>query len=228
MTDVSYGSDVSRRGVHVRNAAKVAATAIVAMVFAVGCASSPDGYGRDIDQAERDRIHATIDPPAIESDHVYVAHTVTAVIPVDSAALVEWIMRVPLEDVLPGTDRIAGAERTENLSPAWGPDGSRRRVVLEDGNTALEQLIHFEPGSFFEYQVWNFTNIARFATEYAIGRFSVAPVEGGTLLTWTYRFRPHGPMTTGGLRWFVRTRYQAFMAASMEVIEQLSVEQLGS
>jgi len=139
--------------------------------------------------------------------------------------LLKWIINVPLEKVLLGTEKIARVTHSGPLSRGFGYPASRRRVVLEDGNTALEEVIEVENGKSFRYMVWNFTNSARLATDYALAEFRITENSGGSLLTWTYSFQKKNDLTGFMLRRFVENDFTGYMQVCMNAIKRLSVKE---
>lgn len=200
----------------------------LALLALTGCATTAIGYEPDTSEAERDRLHRTTPRPVVDARDVFVGHTEVAEIPLPPADLLAWIVQVPLERVLLGTDDLAAVARTEPLTDGWGQPGDRRRVVLEDGNTALEELVDYVPGSHFDYVVWNFTNEAGSATGYAAAQFAVEEIPGGTRLSWTYRFQEQDWLTGAFLRRYVATTYRAYMERCMRAIIDESQRDLGA
>ncbi|RKH09642.1 hypothetical protein D7V97_16010 [Corallococcus sp. CA053C] len=185
----------------------------------LGACATPVGYASGTSVTERDSLHRATAAPAVEPEAPFIAHTVEADIAVPPDLLLPWLVNVPLERILLGTEKIAGIERTEVLSPSWGSPGTRRRVVLRDGNTSLEELLVVEEGRRFQYVVWNFTNEARRAVQYAVGEFRFTPTATGTHLRWTYRFRGNGWPTQGFLRSFVEEDFAGYMQVGMGHIQ---------
>lgn len=200
----------------------VPSPALMALAFGAllsACATTPIGYEPGTTAAERDSLHRSTAVPTVEANESFISHTVEADIAVAPGVLLPWLVNVPLERVLPGTESLPGVERTDLLSASWGTPGTRRRVVQRDGNTALEELLAVEEGRRFQYVVWNFTNDGRRAVRYAVGEFLFTPTPSGAHLRWTYRFRGRGWPTTGFLESFVEKDYAAFMQVAMERIK---------
>lgn len=188
-----------------------------------GCAS-PIGYGSGIDAQQRDALHKSTPRPEIDLQAAHVSSIVESDIPVPPAALNRIMLNLKLEEVLTGAKRVPRIVRTEPLSASWGELGTRRRVVLEDGNTALEELIEVQPDS-FRYVVWNFTSSAGRFVRYAVGQFhATARQDGdGSHLRWEYRFRPKTGATPF-IAPFVRNDYHSFMERGMEAIRRRVIE----
>lgn len=187
------------------------------------CSSTPVGYETKMSKSEQNLIHQETPKPEISDDHEFISNTEKTIIKLPPETLLGWLIKVPLESVLPGTADIASVSHSDLLTKSWGSPGSRRRVVLTDGNTALEELIEYQKDRKFKYVVWNFTNEARFATDYAIGEFTVEEKDGGSSLNWTYKFKKKGCLTGLLLEDFVKNKYKKFMQASIKKIEELSL-----
>lgn len=67
----------------------------------------------------------------------------------------KWVVYTPLEVQLRGTDKIPGVRTTRSLNdkPA-GSSGYQRMVCLEDGNSAVEEIMENRPSTYFSYKVW--------------------------------------------------------------------------
>jgi Polyketide cyclase / dehydrase and lipid transport len=74
---------------------------------------------------------------------------------------------------------------------AWDHVGVSRRPVLSDGTATFEQVTDYNPPSGFAYEVSGFTNILGRFVHGARGSWTFSPTaQGGTLIEWTYGFRP--------------------------------------
>lgn len=209
---------------------RLAAPAVTLLFLAcgvlLGACATPVGYASGTSVAERDSLHRSTAAPTVEPEASFIAHTVEADIAVPPSRLLPWLVNVPLERILLGTEKLAGIERTDALSPSWGSPGARRRVVLRDGNTSLEELLVVEEDRRFQYVVWNFTNEARRAVQYAVGEFRFTPTATGTHLSWTYRFRGNGWPTEGFLETFVAEDFAGYMQVGIRNIQAESERDL--
>lgn len=106
--------------------------------------------------------------------------------------------------------------RTEPLTGSWGAPGSRRRVVLADGNTALEELIEDRRPDLYLYEVWNFTSAAGKYVRYAVGRFEIT----GDANT---SFRPSGRVSAHFAGRFVHGEYHEFMENGLNAIRARAI-----
>jgi len=127
--------------------------------------------------------------PNIATDG-YITHVEEIVINLPIDQYKTWSDSAPLEDLLPGASGIPRVVRTEMIQGTWNEQGARRRVVLEDGHYTAEEVLINEEG-LFSYQVWDYTNFARFAVDYAVGEFRLKAIgDNVTHVTWTYSFYP--------------------------------------
>ncbi len=139
-----------------------------------------------------------------------IARTDRIVINCSPKALSDWMTATKLEDSLPATKALPGVVGTTLLTPGeWGVPGARRMVHLSDGGSATEQILEFQAGERFRYQVWDYTSAAARPILYAIGEFQYVALDAGrTELVWTYAFRLRSNRFPGFLgplgRWLLK------------------------
>lgn len=140
-----------------------------------------------------------------------------------------------LEKVLPGTDRIPAVVGTKPLNDISFPSpGARRRVMLADNSTAIEEVIQNTPNEYFSYKVWGYTIPTARPIEYGKGEFwYLAGKDGQTILRWRYSFKLRSnrfPGMLGPLGRFLFTEmfldrtYAPFMKSSLEVIKRYALQ----
>jgi hypothetical protein len=100
---------------------------------------------------------------------------------------------IAAEDVLPkvltGYGPLPAVVRTSRNTGPWDQPGSARIVHLADGNTAREQVTHYDAPHHFAYRVWDVSHaIVGSLSEDARGEWTFATHPDGTLVTWTYTF----------------------------------------
>ena len=78
----------------------------------------------------------------------------------------------------------------ENQTGAWDHVGASRNPVLSDGTTANETLTEYTVGHSFAYEVTGFTNILGRLVEGVRGEWTFTPDGQGTVIRWTYEFKP--------------------------------------
>lgn len=186
------------------------------------CAAPPAiGYALNTSAKERDELHRTVSPPEIAFERKLRSATVTDVFNVPLNFIPDWFTALPLEEALPGTDEIPGVNRTEALSDGpWGEDGSRRRVILNDGSTALEEAMSSRLPERFRYVVWNYTSDAAKHVRYGVGEFRFTSEHDGTRVEWTYPLAPRGWPATWFLGRFVNRDYREMMEASLRAMKR--------
>jgi NAD(P)-dependent dehydrogenase (short-subunit alcohol dehydrogenase family) len=140
--------------------------------------------------------------PMVANDG-FVTHTEEILIDVPLDQYNAWSTNRPLESVLPAVEGIPRVLRTEAVQGTWDAVGARRRVVLEDGHYAAEEAIANDKPALFRYQVWGYTNVVRFLTDYAIGEFRLEDASGKTRVIWTYAFHARSTLTRPFLSNFV-------------------------
>jgi hypothetical protein len=120
-----------------------------------------------------------------------------------------------LEEVLPGSASVGRVVRTDPLTGTWGEPGSRRRVVLADGNSLLEEVLISQLPEMFRYEVWSFTSEAGKYAAYGIGQFQLKKAGTSTDVVWSYYFRPRGWVDAWLMRPFVTQDYHQFMTGGL-------------
>ena len=140
-----------------------------------------------------------------------------------------------LEKVIPGTDSIPAVVSTEPLNDMAFPNqGARRRVILADNSTAIEEVIENTPNKYFSYKVWGYTLTTARPIEYGKGEFwYILANNDQTILRWRYSFKLHSnrfPGVLGPLGRFLFTKlfldrtYARFMKSSLKAIEKYALQ----
>jgi hypothetical protein len=132
------------------------------------------------------------------------------VVPVDLARVFRGYGPLP---AVSGTDEPAGAER-------WGQEGQRRTVRLADGSSLEETVVEATRPGLFRYEVVPTSGALRLLVRRIDGRFVFSHSEcGGTVVRWTYVFRPRHLA-----RPFVRALAPLWRRYAMHVMEHLVAE----
>ena len=97
---------------------------------------------------------------------------------------------IDLSVVFKGWGPFPGVRGVENQAGAWDGVGQSRNPQLTDGSTASERLTEYTPPSSFAYEVTGFTNALRTLIEGVRGEWTFTPDGDGTLIRWTYEFKP--------------------------------------
>lgn len=83
-----------------------------------------------------------------------------------------------------------GVVRVDNQTETWDHVGPTRNPQFEDGSQANEQLTEYTEGVSFAYQLTNFTNVLARLSAGVRGEWNFNPDGTGTLIRWTYEFKP--------------------------------------
>ena len=194
---------------------------IVAITL-IAC-SGPEAVGADplISQAERDRVQANTPLPQQVSAAQLRSNTVVFKVEVPIEYMVSWYGSVPLEDIVERSGDVPNVIGTELLSTTWSGAGSRRRVLMEGGDTALEEILNDDLPASFRYIVWNYTADAASYVEYGQGEFSMMAIDtNSTEVRWEYAFKPQGVLGRLFLGRWVNTTWSAWMNEVADAMAQ--------
>jgi hypothetical protein len=118
---------------------------------------------------------------------------------------------LPVKDYFTGTDDFSPVAKVEVLTKAWKPLGSRRRVTLEDDNTALETIFAKDWPNYFSFAIWNFTGTSGRFIGYVVAEWWFTTIKDGTRLEWRFNFRPRAWPSSWLLGSVVKEDYAAYM-----------------
>ena len=163
------------------------------------------------------------------------SHEEQIVIPLRPEEAYARLNGTPLEKVIPGTERIPSVVGTQPLNDIPFPNqGARRRVMLADNSTAIEEVIENTPNKYFSYKVWAYTLRTARPVEYGKGEFWYLMASNGqTTIRWRYSFKLRSnrfPGMLGPLGRFLFTRlfldrtYAPFMKSSLKAIKQYALQ----
>ncbi|GAA2599207.1 hypothetical protein GCM10010435_93330 [Winogradskya consettensis] len=108
------------------------------------------------------------------------------------------LVPIDLPNVFRPVAPFPGITRVENQTETWDHAGARRNPQFDDGSQADEQITEYTDGHSFAYQLTNFTNVLSRLAAGIRGEFNVNPDGPGTLIRWTYEFKP-----LPGRRWIL-------------------------
>jgi hypothetical protein len=91
-----------------------------------------------------------------------------------------------------------GVASVRNQNEQWDHAGPVRTPQFTDGSQVEEQLTEYVAGSSFAYQLTGFTNALAKLAEGVRGEWTFAPDGDGTLIRWSYEFKP-----LPGRRWIL-------------------------
>lgn len=83
-----------------------------------------------------------------------------------------------------------GIVEVTNQTEAWDHAGPTRNPRFDDGSQADEHLTEYVDGSSFAYELTGFTNVLSRLADVVRGEWNFNPDGEGTLIRWTYEFRP--------------------------------------
>jgi hypothetical protein len=133
---------------------------------------------------------------------------------------------VVAEDVLPKVLRrwgpIPAVVGTCDLTGPWNKPGSRRTVLLGNGNSAREQVLVWQRPWRFEYRVDHVTGSLGRLVDHAIGRWDFDAIEHGSRFRWTYSFRARGRMATPALTVLANTAWARYMNQCADLCVELA------
>ena len=127
----------------------------------------------------------------ISAHDVTVPTTVEARTTLDPRQTFAIVVPLDLSLVFKGWGGIfPGVRGADNQTGAWDHVGASRNPDLTDGSTALETLVEYSNPSSFAYEVVGFTNILGRLAHGVRGEWTFSPDGPGTLVRWTYEFKP--------------------------------------
>lgn len=127
--------------------------------------------------------------------------TVQARAAVGPAAAFAVVVPIDLSVVFHRWGPFPGVRGVRNQTRPWDRVGASRNPELTDGSTASETLTEYVPGHSFAYELTGFTNSLGRLVSGVRGEWTFTPDGGGTLMRWTYEFKPrpgcHGLIRLG-------------------------------
>ena len=153
----------------------------------------------------REQNQRQMSRPPIDGDAQFETVTVEIDIEAPGAKVIKWFSETGAGafSSFGGTNAVSGVVRAEPLSGGWNKQGDRRRIVLSDGNSAIEEITDRRP-NVLQYETWNATNNTGRYTSYAVGEVEFTGADQTTHVRWTYSFRPK--LWPDG--WFIRSYVQ--------------------
>lgn len=85
---------------------------------------------------------------------------------------------------------LPGVAGVEGQTAAWDRPGVSRNPVFTDGSRVHEALTEYVDGHGFAYELTAFTNVLARLAVGVRGEFSFLPDGTGTMIRWTYEFKP--------------------------------------
>jgi len=177
-----------------------------------------------------DFYSSQIENIAVNDNAKYVSNEIEIEIdrPIDD--VFKWVVYTPLEVQLRGTKKIPGVRSTKALNNiALGTVGYRRLVCLEDGNTAVEEVLTHLRDEYYAYKVWNYTLKVAQKIKYAKGEWWFTPLDNKTHIRWRYSFKLDNEKLIGKMgccgRWlfksfFIKTQYHDWMVETLKRLKK--------
>lgn len=136
------------------------------------------------------------------------------------------IAPIDLTSVFHRVAPFPGVKSVANQTQAWDHVGPSRNPQFDDGSQADEQLTEYVEGSSFAYQLSGFTNILSRLAVGIRGEWTFTPDGGGTLIRWSYEFKPRP-----GRRWILAGPFtplwrRYMMAALARCVEAVEADEL--
>ncbi|MEU8791507.1 SRPBCC family protein [Streptomyces sp. NPDC048643] len=100
------------------------------------------------------------------------------------------IVPIDLSLVFTGWGPFPGVRGAKNQTGDWDAAGQSRNPDLTDGSTAVERLTQYTAPHSFAYEITGFTNAMRRLVSGVRGEWTFSPDGDGTLIRWTYEFKP--------------------------------------
>ncbi|TVT61832.1 SRPBCC family protein [Amycolatopsis rhizosphaerae] len=100
------------------------------------------------------------------------------------------IVPIDLSLVFKGWGPFPGVRGVKNQTGAWDSAGQSRNPDLTDGSTAVERLTEYTAPHSFAYEISGFTNVLGRLVSGVRGEWTFTPDAEGTLIRWTYEFKP--------------------------------------
>ncbi|MDP9829607.1 SRPBCC family protein [Kineosporia succinea] len=126
----------------------------------------------------------------IDKNDVSVPVTVFARTSVAPDRAFQVVAPIDLTTVFKADRFFPGISSVANQSDTWDHVGVSRNPRFDDGSTVEEQLTEYVEGHGFAYELTGFTNALRNLAAGVRGEFSFLPDGEGTLIRWTYAFKP--------------------------------------
>lgn len=134
-------------------------------------------------------------------------------------AAFDAVVPIPLEQVFTGFGPLPAVVGTDELAGPWGAAvGQSRTVRLAGGGRLRETILEVGRPGLFRYEVVPTHGALRLIVRRIEGRFIFSPSEaGGTVIRWTYVFRPRR-----GARPAVRALAPIWRRYADQVMERLA------
>ena len=115
---------------------------------------------------------------------------VTRRIPLPPEQLFERFAPIELSTIIKRWGPLPGVKGVRDQTGEWDRPGVSRTVLLDDGSTAKEELVAYNPPHHFGYKLTFGAPTSALASDAAGTWFFHPAGDGGTELEWAWAFRP--------------------------------------
>ena len=112
---------------------------------------------------------------------------------------------------------IHAVEKHETHKGPWTMPGAYRTLYFESGDTLREDLLIFNPFTYFAYSISEFSNVTKHLSGIAYGQFAFTTRENKTHVTWTYSFKPKNFFTAIPLSIFMSLYFKKYMQQGLKI-----------
>ena len=112
---------------------------------------------------------------------------------------------------------IHAVQRAEMHKGPWSIPGAYRTLYFETGDTLREDLLIFQPFTYFAYSISEFSNSTKYLTDIAYGQFAFEPRGDKTLVAWTYSFKPKNFFTSVLISIFMSLYFKKYMEQGLKI-----------
>ncbi len=115
---------------------------------------------------------------------------------------------------------IHGAVLVEVMKGPYDFPGATRKVIFDNGDTIIEQLIDYNPYANYAYSVTEFSNFFKHLTNKAYGQVWFNTVNDNTYIKWKYTFTGKNIFASLFIWLFLQVAYKKFMQQSLNYAKQ--------
>ncbi|MEO6453911.1 MAG: SRPBCC family protein [Ginsengibacter sp.] len=112
---------------------------------------------------------------------------------------------------------IHAVKSAEMHKGPWSVPGAYRTLHFESGDTLREELLIFQPYTYFAYSISEFSNVTKHLSDIAYGQFSFKTKEDKTHVTWIYSFKPKNFFTRILLSIFMSLYFKKYMQQGLQL-----------
>ncbi len=196
-------------------------------MFIAGCATGLSN-GKNKRTPDCNMNMDTVQEVTVDDNAKFVSNEIEIIINQPVSEVFKYLVYTPLEIQLRGTDDVPGVKSTKAINnKKVGENGYRKLICMEDGSSALEEIIENNPGTYFSNKVWNFTRKIAQNIEYAKGEWWFTPSADGnqTHCKWKYSYKLNDKKMFGRMgpvgrfifsRFFIQSKWNDFMQTTLD------------